>query len=375
MTDLTTYAPIFCPISRPAMVERRATPPSLARAVQPTWRWSGGNSACAIHWTTACARPGIASSATARLVKAETGKLIWAQRYDRKLPLIFARQDAITEAVTTAVVPAIDNAERRSAMLRSPESLDAWGAYQRGLWHMAKFSSEHNAHARGFFGQAIELGPRFSGGYRVLSMARAQSASLSHTRDLGEVLRSAEAAARQAVSLDGSDAESRAYLSFALCQRGDYESALAEAKRALALSSNLARGHATLGGALVLSRRPKEGVIALETAIRLDAYEPMLPNRLNLLAVGLYFAGQYEATVEAARRTIHSSADYPLVYRWLAAALGQLGRIAEAERALAKAIGVAPDLFDKHVCQRVPWLRSEDYAHMPEGLRKAGWRD
>lgn len=91
MTDLTTYAPIFCPISRPAMVERRATPPSLARAVQPTWRWSGGNSACAIHWTTACARPGIASSATARLVKAETGKLIWAQRYDRKLPLIFAR--------------------------------------------------------------------------------------------------------------------------------------------------------------------------------------------------------------------------------------------------------------------------------------------
>jgi len=55
--------------------------------------------------------------------------------------------------------------------------------------------------------------------------------------------------------------------------------------------------------------------------------------------------------------------------------LGHFGRIAEAERALAKAIGVAPDLFDKHVCQRVPWLRSEDYAHMPEGLRKAGWRD
>jgi adenylate cyclase len=237
---------------------------------------------------------------------------------------------------------------------------------------MAKFGSGHNAHAQELFRQAIELSPCFSAGYRGLSLARAQCASLSHTDDLGEVLKSAEAAARQAVSLDGSDAESRACLSFALCQCGEYESALAEAERALSLSPDLASGHATLGGALVFSGRPVEGIIALETAIKLDPCAPMLPNRLTLLAVGLYFAREYETGVEAAKRAIVSSADYPLAHRWLAAALGRLGRIAEAERAFEKAIAI--DLFDKYVRRRVPWHRPEDHAHMIEILRKAGWR-
>jgi TolB-like protein len=44
---------------------------------------------------------------TAQLVEAETGKHIWAERYDRDLVDIFAVQDEITEAVTLAVAPAI----------------------------------------------------------------------------------------------------------------------------------------------------------------------------------------------------------------------------------------------------------------------------
>ena len=44
---------------------------------------------------------------TAQLVEAETGKDVWAERYDRDLADIFAVQDEITEAVTIAVAPAI----------------------------------------------------------------------------------------------------------------------------------------------------------------------------------------------------------------------------------------------------------------------------
>ena len=52
---------------------------------------------------------------------------------------------------------------------------------------------------------------------------------------------------------------------------------------------------------------------------------------------------------------------------------GQLGRTAEAKEALEKAIAIAPATFDMYVRERVPWHRPEDYAHMLEGLRKAGW--
>jgi adenylate cyclase len=93
------------------------------------------------------------------------------------------------------------------------------------------------------------------------------------------------------------------------------------------------------------------------------------------LALGLYFSGEYEAAVEAAKRAVRTNPDFPLAHRWLAAALGQLGRIAEAKEALEEAIAIAPATFDMYVRQRVPWHRSEDYTHMLEGLRKAGWKD
>src|SRR5215472_16758175 len=94
---------------------------------------------------------------TAQLVEAETGKHVWAERYDRGLADIFALQDEITQAVTIAIAPAIADAELRRAMRKQPGSLDAWAAYQRGLWHLHKFRSNDNARAQKFFQQAINI--------------------------------------------------------------------------------------------------------------------------------------------------------------------------------------------------------------------------
>ena len=92
---------------------------------------------------------------TAQVVEAETGKHVWAERYDRDLTDIFAIQDELTEAVTIAVAPAIGDAELHRALRKPPGSLDAWGAYQRGLWHLSKASAEDNALAETFFQRAI----------------------------------------------------------------------------------------------------------------------------------------------------------------------------------------------------------------------------
>jgi TolB-like protein len=88
---------------------------------------------------------------TAQLVDAESGKHVWAERYDRDLADIFALQDEITEAVTIAIAPAIADAELHRAMRKPPGSLDAWGAYQRGLWHLGKVTADDNAVAQKFF--------------------------------------------------------------------------------------------------------------------------------------------------------------------------------------------------------------------------------
>ena len=79
---------------------------------------------------------------TAQLIEAGTGNHVWAERYDRDLADIFAVQDEITHALTTALAPAIADAELRRAIRKPPETLDAWAAYQRGLWHVSKANSD-----------------------------------------------------------------------------------------------------------------------------------------------------------------------------------------------------------------------------------------
>jgi adenylate cyclase len=314
---------------------------------------------------------------TAQLVEAESGKHVWAERYDRNLADIFALQDEITEAVTIALVPAIADAEQRRALRKPPGSLDAWAAYQRGLWHLSKASEEDNALAEKFFQRAIDLDPIFVGGYTGLAAALNRAGNMFETRDPAEAQSAEEAAARRAVALDGGDAEARSRLSIALFSRGDHQGAQAEAERALAISPNLADAHGALGVVLTYSGRPKEGLAALKTCIRLDPRAPSLVNRSIQIAVALYFCRDYAAAVDAARQAIRSFPDRPGSYRVLAAALGQMGRTAEAKEALEKAVAVAPALFDSYVrgdvLERHPALRPEDHAHMLEGLRKAGW--
>ena len=310
---------------------------------------------------------------TAQLIEAGTGNHIWAERYDRDLADIFAVQDEITQALTTALAPAIADAELRRAIRKPPERLDAWAAYQRGLWYVSKANSDDDTIAQNFFRQAIDLDPTFAPGYSALALAQLQAAAVYQKLSLLEAQSSAEALARRAVLLDGADAEARSCLGWALQARGELEGALVEIERALAMSPNLAVAHWQRGATLIFSGRPKEGLDALETCIRLDPRDPFMSVRLLHIACGLYFARDYEGVIAASKRLIRSYPDFPMIYRWPAAALGQLGRTAEAKEWLEKAISLAPAAFNMYVLNRVPWFRPEDHAHLVEGLRKAGW--
>jgi adenylate cyclase len=308
---------------------------------------------------------------TAQLVETETGNHVWAERYDRELADIFAVQDEISEAATIAIAPAIDYAERQRAMRKPPDSLDAWAAYQRGLWHYSKATPEDNALAQKFCQQAIDLDPTFAGSYVGLVLAQIQTIEFG-ARGLPES--SLETLARRAVALDGADAEARLALAWPLARRGDYEGALAEVERALATAPNLAAAHGALGGTLIHSGRPKEGLAAIEICIRLDPLSQQSAGHANQLVMGSYLCGDYEAAIAAAKRAIRELPEFPSTYRWLAAALGQVGRVEEAKEALEQAIAIAPAAFEMYVRQRVPWHRPQDYERMLDGLRKAGWQ-
>jgi adenylate cyclase len=62
---------------------------------------------------------------SAQLIEAETGKHVWAERYDRSLEDIFELQDEITSTIAAAVEPELAGSERMRSMRKPTEHLDA----------------------------------------------------------------------------------------------------------------------------------------------------------------------------------------------------------------------------------------------------------
>ncbi len=307
---------------------------------------------------------------TAQLIDAETGNHIWAERYDRDLVDVFAVQDAISNAVAHAIEPAISHAERQRAIRKAPENLDAWEACQRGLWHMAKHTLSDTGQAQHFFTRASELDALLASPHALLAACYSQMIGLGGFANQ----EMAEAEAHKAIALDPDDSNACATLSaISLFYHAHYEAALEHADHAISVNPNDFGAYLARARALAFAGRPAEAEEPLLTALRLSPRDPQRSSALNTLAIARYFRGDYAEFAKLEQRAIRDYPGYPVPHRWLAASLGQLNHTDEAREALRQAMAISQVSFDFFVGQRQPHIRPEDYEHMLDGLRKAGW--
>ncbi len=144
---------------------------------------------------TACGRV----RATGQLIDAETGKHIWAEKYDRDLQDIFAVQDDITERVVAAVEPHLYAEEGFRASGRPPDSIDAWGLVVRALSLINKVERRMNEEAQRLLRRAIELEPSYARAHALLSWAMWWAAHCYWYAETREGYRIAAARAGRAV--------------------------------------------------------------------------------------------------------------------------------------------------------------------------------
>jgi len=97
-----------------------------------------------------------------QLIEAETGKHIWADRFDGTLEDIFDLQDQITESVVGAVAPKLQRAESERALRKPSEDLTAYDLSLRALPHVWSMSEAGNETALDLLGQAIDFDPGFA---------------------------------------------------------------------------------------------------------------------------------------------------------------------------------------------------------------------
>jgi adenylate cyclase len=309
---------------------------------------------------------------TGQLIEATTGTHLWAERYDRDLTDIFTVQDEITQNVTSSIEPAMAQAERQRVSRKAPDSLDAWEVYHRGLWHFLNQTFEENQHAKGFFERAIDLDSGFAAGHAALALCSVWDGWVYASRPMDECVAAARPLAQRALALDDADSMSHFAMGFVLHMSGDITGGRSEYERAISLNPNHAWAVGALGGLYANDGRSDEAIAALSKAMRASPHDPLMWIWMLWVAASYFYAHNFQLAIDAADRLIRFRPDKSNAYRFKAAALGQLGQIEEANRALKMAIEVSPQNFEYFVRKRPTWMRAVDHDLQIEGLKKAG---
>ncbi len=306
---------------------------------------------------------------TVQLLDAETGRHIWAERYDRDASDIFAVQDEIAEKVAAALKVRLVEGERQRMVRKYTDNMQAYDLFLRARSLQGGVTGETNAEARELIERAIALDVDFAAAHAELSWIHMQAFYYQWTDDLERSVRQAVDMAERAVALDDTLAAAHARLGWAYLGTRRFDEAVAAARRALALDPNYGDGYLILSEILIYAGAAEEGIAIARQGIPLDPY--LSYHHLLHIANGYVVLGDYDRAIETGKRAIEHNPDWPGGYIWLAAIYGQRGPPGEAGRMFAAVLRQTPNFSIEATRQMFVYRDPSIADWMIGGLHKA----
>jgi TolB-like protein len=276
-----------------------------------------------------------------QLIDAESGKHLWAERFEKPVVDLFDMQDEIVSRLAHTLDAQLVVAEaRRAERSRNPDELDlvfqGFACVYRGP------TPEHLSQARGFFERALAIEPRSVGALVGMASVDATMGAYMLTDDRSERLSTAEANATRALSLAPDRALAHRVLGTVYNMTKRSAQGITECEQALALDRNLADAHAVIGMAKYYLGRAAETEGHIIEAFRLSPRDIYSHRWMHFGGVAKI---QLSADAEAVgwfRRSIEANRNSPLTHFSLAAALGLRGSLDEARTAATAGLALNP---------------------------------
>jgi adenylate cyclase len=153
-------------------------------------------------------------------------------------------------------------------------------------------------------------------------------------------------------------------------RKKQHEKAIAELKKAIALSPNSADGLVGLGYILNFAGRPKEAIGLVKKAMRLN---PMYPAYyLWELGHAYFLTGRYEEAIETLKRVLDRNSDFMPAHLFLAASYSEIGREEEARAEVAEIERLNPQASLGVLRPRLSYKDQAVSERLIDSLRKAG---
>jgi serine/threonine protein kinase/Flp pilus assembly protein TadD len=275
---------------------------------------------------------------TVQLTSTDDGRLVWSERYDRKLHDVFAIQDEIARTIVTTLRSTSFADIATAPTSRRTENVHAYGLYLRGRYAWNKRTSEGIIEGIKYFEEAIALDPTFVLAYTGL----ADSFSLQidyRSVPVHEGHKKAKFYARKAIALDDTVAEAHASLAWSLfIYDWDLDAAAREFQRAIELDPHYAAAHQWYAFLLASRGRFDEALLEAHTAQEND---PASVSGRRSLGYCYVYARRYEQARYHLSRAIAMNPTAEESYRIQGVILTILGEHGEAERVLREALDLA----------------------------------
>lgn len=306
---------------------------------------------------------------TAQLVDATTEGHLWAERYDRDLKDIFALQDEVTQRIVAALAVKLTEDEQERLVRKYTDNMEAYDLYLQGAEYQNRFTKKANVKARQMFKRAIDLDPEFAIAYAALGFTHFHERTFGWSQD-PQSLEHAFELAQRTLDLDDSLPWGHHLLGKVYLWKRQHEKAIAELKKAIALSPNYADQLVGLGYILNFAGRPEEAIGLVKKAMRLNPRYPV--SYLWELGHAYFLTGRYEETIETLKRVLDRNSDFMPAHAFLAASYSEIGWEEEARAEVEEIVRLSPQASSEALRQRLPYKDRAVSERLFDSLRKAG---
>jgi adenylate cyclase len=310
---------------------------------------------------------------TAQLIDALTGHHLWAERYERDLKDIFALQDEITLKVLTAIQMKLTGEDQSSIAekhFRGRQGLDCWLKIMEGLKYTDRFNIGDNNLARRMAEEAIAMCPEVPAAYYLMGGVLLIDYYLGSTKSPQETIEKAIEMTQKALTLDESYGQAHGLLGHLYLAKREYEKAIAEGERAVALNPSDATAIAYYATSLGFAGRSEETIPLFQKAIRLNPFGPIWVNQN--FGNALQMTERFEEAVSAYRKVIQRAPNYIWGHLMLAATYSKMGREKEARAEAAEVLRINPKFSLDWLAKTTVYKEQSVRENLLNALRKAG---
>ena len=309
----------------------------------------------------------------AQLIDALTGRHIWAERYNRNLTDIFDLQDDITTKILTAIRVKLTEGEQAISAekyFKGKQGLDCYLKVLEGVKYYLGHNIEDTKRARQIAEEAIEMCPEVPSVYILLGHVNQMEYWLGLGKSPRESIEKGVELTQKALAMDDSSPSAHGLLSMLYTMKREYDKAISEGERAVALAPAGANAHMHYGMSLHYGGRPEEAIPVLQKAIRLNP----LGETGNFLNLGHAYRamGRFEEAVSAYKKSLQRSPDSLFAHLGLAATNSMMGREQEARAEAAEVLRISPKFSVDSYAKRLTFKDQTVTDKFIDALRKAG---